>query len=85
MLTRLVAWATGIFVLHCLVFSLYVNVAIPQLLSESFRFTLPLTPYRPYDPADIVEHRRVLLGMEGMVSDVSSLKARASPPGSLSC
>ncbi|CAM9412901.1 unnamed protein product [Sphacelaria rigidula] len=46
-----------------------------ELLSESFRFTLPLTPYRPYDPADIVEHRRVLLGMEGMVSDVSSLKA----------
>ena len=45
-----------------------------QVLSEDFRFVLPLTPYRAYDPADIEDgRRRVLLGIEGMISDTESL------------
>lgn len=47
-----------------------------KVLADNFRFTLPLTPYRSYDPADIVGHRRVLFGVEGMISDVKSLTVR---------
>ncbi|CAM9360697.1 unnamed protein product [Choristocarpus tenellus] len=44
-----------------------------EVLSETFRLTLPLTPYRSSNPCDTVEHRRVLIGVDGMISDTMSL------------
>jgi PAS domain-containing protein len=45
-----------------------------ELLADEFKLTLPITPYRSYSPADVVNNRRVMLGVEGMVNDTASLK-----------
>eukprot|EP00752_Nemacystus_decipiens_P011108 g9869.t1 len=45
-----------------------------DVLTEDFELSLPLTPYRPFDPADVEEgRRRVMVGVEGMISDTTSL------------
>ncbi|CAM9712637.1 unnamed protein product [Chrysoparadoxa australica] len=47
------------------------------ILTEDFKFTLPITPYRSYNPTDLVNSRRVTLGVEGMVSDTASMMVMA--------
>ncbi|CAM9768532.1 unnamed protein product [Chrysoparadoxa australica] len=42
------------------------------ILSEEFKFTLPITPYRSYNPTDLVNSRRVMIGVQGMVTDTAS-------------
>lgn len=50
-----------------------------KVLSEDFRLVLPMTPYRPYDPADVEDgRRRVLLGVEGMIADTESLTVKTN-------
>ncbi|CAN0175753.1 unnamed protein product, partial [Ectocarpus fasciculatus] len=45
-----------------------------EVLTEDFELSLPLTPYRKFDPADVEGgRRRVLVGVEGMISDTASL------------
>ncbi|CAN0389258.1 unnamed protein product, partial [Hapterophycus canaliculatus] len=45
-----------------------------QVLTKDFELSLPLTPYRRCDPADVEGgRRRVLVGIEGMISDTASL------------
>eukprot|EP00903_Cladosiphon_okamuranus_P007108 g6906.t1 len=45
-----------------------------DVLTEDFELSLPLTPYRSFDPADVEGgRRRVLVGVEGMISDTMSL------------
>lgn len=47
------------------------------MLTEDFELSLPLTPYRSFDPADVEGgRRRVLVGVEGMISDTASLTVR---------
>ena len=54
------------------------------MLTEEFELSLPLTPYRPYDPADVEGgRRRVLIGVEGMISDTASLTVRDGSNGHL--
>lgn len=36
-----------------------------ELVSEDLRLTMPITPYRSFSPADVVNNRRVLLGVDG--------------------
>lgn len=43
------------------------------VLTEDFKLILPVTPYRSFAPSDIVNNRRILLGVEGMVADTASL------------
>ncbi|CAM9740184.1 unnamed protein product [Chrysoparadoxa australica] len=43
------------------------------ILSEEFKFTLPITPYRSYNPTDLVNSRRIVVGVDGMASDTASL------------
>mmetsp|Transcript_6676 Transcript_6676/g.9327 ORF Transcript_6676/g.9327 Transcript_6676/m.9327 type:complete len:383 (-) Transcript_6676:33-1181(-) len=45
-----------------------------DVLAEDFKLILPLTPYRSYCSSDIVNNRRVLLGVDGMIADTASLK-----------
>lgn len=45
-----------------------------KLLAEDFKLTMPVTPYRSFSPADVVNNRRVLLGVDGMVADTASLQ-----------
>ncbi|CAM9517320.1 unnamed protein product [Scytosiphon promiscuus] len=45
-----------------------------EVLTQDFELSLPLTPYRRCDPADVEGgRRRVLIGVEGMISDTASL------------
>jgi PAS domain S-box-containing protein len=44
------------------------------LLAEDFKLTMPVTPYRSFNIADIVNNRRVLLGVDGMIADTASLQ-----------
>ncbi|CAM9591480.1 unnamed protein product [Ectocarpus sp. 6 AP-2014] len=44
-----------------------------EVLSPDLRMTMPITPYRSFNPADVVNNRRVLLGVGGMISDTQSL------------
>ncbi|CAM9841368.1 unnamed protein product, partial [Discosporangium mesarthrocarpum] len=52
-----------------------------ELLAEDFMFTLPITPYRSFSPADIVNNRRVMLGVDGMIADTQSLKVACDSLG----
>eukprot|EP00752_Nemacystus_decipiens_P009323 g8331.t1 len=44
-----------------------------EVLSPELRMAMPITPYRSFNPADVVNNRRVLLGVDGMISDTQSL------------
>ncbi|CAM9439255.1 unnamed protein product [Scytosiphon promiscuus] len=44
-----------------------------EVLSPELHMTMPITPYRSFNPADVVNNRRVLLGVDGMISDTQSL------------
>eukprot|EP00611_Tribonema_gayanum_P020354 TRINITY_DN3697_c0_g1_i1.p2 TRINITY_DN3697_c0_g1~~TRINITY_DN3697_c0_g1_i1.p2 ORF type:complete len:399 (-),score=158.01 TRINITY_DN3697_c0_g1_i1:527-1723(-) len=45
-----------------------------KILAEDFKMTMPVTPYRSFSPSDVVNNRRVLLGVDGMVADTASLQ-----------
>lgn len=36
-----------------------------EVVTEDLRFTMPITPYRSFSPFDVVNNRRVLLGVDG--------------------
>lgn len=36
-----------------------------EVISSDLRLTMPITPYRSFNPADVVNNRRVLLGVDG--------------------
>lgn len=36
-----------------------------EVLSVDLRLVMPITPYRSFNPADVVNNRRVLLGVDG--------------------
>lgn len=36
-----------------------------EVLSPELHTTMPITPYRSFNPADVVNNRRVLLGVDG--------------------
>ncbi|CAN0317181.1 unnamed protein product, partial [Discosporangium mesarthrocarpum] len=56
-----------------------------DLLAEDFILTLPITPYRWFSPVDVVNNRRVMLGVNGMITDVQSLKVACDSLGVKSC
>ena len=43
------------------------------ILDESFFFSLPITPYRHFHKAEIVNTGRVLVGIDAIISDAASL------------
>jgi hypothetical protein len=51
------------------------------ILDESFIFTLPITPYRSFHKSDIVNSSRVLVGIDAVISDTSSLALMAESIG----
>ncbi|KAG5178079.1 hypothetical protein JKP88DRAFT_281385 [Tribonema minus] len=44
-----------------------------EFLTEGFKMTLPVMPYRSFNPADIVNNKRVATGIEGMCQDAASV------------
>lgn len=36
-----------------------------EVLSPELRMAMPITPYRSFNPGDVVNNRRVLLGVDG--------------------
>lgn len=36
-----------------------------EVISPDLRLTMPITPYRSFNPIDVVNNRRVLLGVDG--------------------
>lgn len=44
-----------------------------RILAEDFTFTLPVTPYRYFNPGEISRNGRVLYGVEGIIRDTASL------------
>ena len=36
-----------------------------QVVTADLRLTLPITPYRSFNPCDVVNNRRVMLGVDG--------------------
>jgi PAS domain S-box-containing protein len=54
------------------------------VLVDNFKLTLPVTPYRSFNPADVVNHRRIMIGVEGMINDTASLKVLCDNLGSKS-
>lgn len=46
-----------------------------EILEPDCKITMPITPYRSFDPCTITAtRRRVLVGVEGMISDTKSLR-----------
>lgn len=45
-----------------------------EVLSADLRLTMPITPYRSFNPADVVNNRRVLLGVDGEGATVTLQK-----------
>lgn len=42
-----------------------------EIISPDLRLTMPITPYRSFNPADVVNNRRVLLGADGRCPPLS--------------
>lgn len=52
-----------------------------EVLSPELRMAMPITPYRSFNPGDVVNNRRVLLGVDGMISDTQSLSVTLDSMG----
>ena len=50
------------------------DASIAEICVENVEFTLPLTPHRDFDLAEVEGDVRVVRGVDGIVADIASLR-----------